>query len=92
MSCCRQGQIGEYEKQIQNNDKVKECLVNDDGYYTFDDKRFRLLPNVDEEPLTDGYEPHEVNVESVDLRSHFSKVKKPRSAGFMSFVYSDINI
>ena len=83
-------QIEGYEEQIEKNDKVKECFV-DDGYFSFDDKKFRLLPNIDEEPLKDNYEAHEVKVESVDLRNNFSRVKNQGQQGScLSFTLTSI--
>ena len=46
-------QLEGYNDQIEKNEKVMECFV-DDGYFQFDDKKFRLLPNIDEEPLKDN--------------------------------------
>lgn len=82
--------LEEYDSQIEKNDKVKECVV-DDGYFSFDNKRFRLLPNIDEEPLSDNYEPHEVRVKSVDLKSKFSRVKDQGQQGScLSFTLTSI--
>lgn len=83
-------QIDGYEDQMEKNEKVKECFV-DDGYFTFDDKKYRLLPDIDEEPLKDNYEPHEVKVESVDLRANFSKIKNQGQQGScLSFTLTSI--
>lgn len=83
-------QLEGYKDQIEKNEKVKECFV-DDGFFRFDDKKFRLLPNIDEEPLKDNYEAHEVNVESVDLRSNFTKIKNQGQQGScLSFTLTSI--
>lgn len=83
-------QLEGYNDQIEKNEKVMECFV-DDGYFQFDDKKFRLLPNIDEEPLKDNYESHEVKVESVDLRSNFTKIKNQGQQGScLSFTLTSI--
>ena len=83
-------QIEGYQDQMEKNEKVKECFV-DDGYFTFDDKKFRLLPNIDEQPLKDNYEAHEVKMESVDLRSNFSNIKNQGQQGScLSFTLTSI--
>lgn len=83
-------EIEDYKDQMEKNDKVQECFV-DDGYFTFDNKKFRLLPNVDEEPLSENYEPHEVGITSVDLRSKFSSVKDQGQQGScLSFTLTSI--
>lgn len=83
-------QIEGYQDQMEKNEKVKECFV-DDGYFTFDDKKFRLLPNIDEQPLKDNYEAHEVKIESVDLRSNFSNIKNQGQQGScLSFTLTSI--
>ena len=83
-------QLEGYKDQIEKNEKVKECFV-DDGFFQFDDKKFRLLPNIDEEPLKDNYEAHEVKMESVDLRSNFSSIKNQGQQGScLSFTLTSI--
>ena len=83
-------QLEGYNDQIEKNEKVMECFV-DDGYFQFDDKKFRLLPNIDEEPLKDNYETHEVKVGSVDLRSNFTKIKNQGQQGScLSFTLTSI--
>ena len=69
-----------YEDQIEKNDKVKECFI-DDGFFTFGDNKFKMLPSVDEVPLEETYVPHEVRVDSVDLRKNFSRIKNQGQQG-----------
>jgi C1A family cysteine protease len=79
-----------YSTQIDRADSVEECLI-DDGYFKFKDKKFRLLPNFDEEPLQESYVPHDVNTKSIDLRSNFSPIKDQGQQGScLSFALTSI--
>lgn len=83
-------QISNYENQIEKSEKVKECLV-DDGVVTFDDKKFRLLPEFNEAPLTDAYEEHQVTATSIDLRGNFRPIQNQGQQGScLSFALTSI--
>lgn len=73
-------QLKTYKEQLENNDKAKECLI-DDGFFTFGESKFRMLPSVDEVPLEETYVPHEVSADSADLRSSFSRIKNQGQQG-----------
>lgn len=83
-------QLTELEEQIEKNDNVKKCVIYD-GFYTFDNKKYRLLPSETEEPLQDTYQEHEVKIKSIDLRSKFSNVKDQGQQGScLSFTLTSI--
>ncbi len=69
----------ELEKLIDESGKAQECFVSNE--ITIDDKKFRLLPSVEEEPLQECYEEHEVSIESIDLRGNFSPIKSQGQQG-----------
>lgn len=69
----------ELEKLIEESGRAQECFVSNE--VTVDDKKFRLLPSVDEEPLQECYEEHEVKIESIDLRGNFSSIKNQGQQG-----------
>ncbi len=83
--------IAELEKQIELNEKVQDCFVDDNGYYNFGNNKFRLLPNIDEEPLAETYEAKETVMPSVDLRTHFTAIKNQGQQGScLSFTLTSI--
>ena len=73
-------QMNTYSEQIKQNEKVRECLI-DDGFFTIGENKFRMLPTVDEIPLEETYAAHEVTAQSVDLRSNFSRIKNQGQQG-----------
>ena len=73
-------QLETYQEQIKRDEDVQKCLV-EDGYFQFGENKFRLMPDIDEPPLAETYEPHKVMVDSVDLRSKFSSVKNQGQQG-----------
>ena len=82
--------LQEQEKNIQDSDKVRDCYIEDE-FFHFDDKKFRLLPNVIEEPLQETYTPKPTTVESVDLRAHFTEVKNQGQQGScLSFTVTSV--
>lgn len=83
-------QIETFSSQIEQAERVEECFI-DDGYFMFKDKKFRLLPDIDEEPLRESYEPHDVTCESIDLRGQFSSIKDQGQQGScLSFTLTSI--
>lgn len=77
-------------KQIGDSEKVREFYV-EGGYVHFENQKFRLLPSVEEEPLTETYTPHEVKVRSLDMRSKFTSVKNQGQQGScLSFALTSI--
>ena len=82
--------LQEQEKNIKESDKVRDCYIEDD-FFHFDDKKFRLLPNVIEEPLQDTYTPKPTTAESVDLREHFTAIKNQGQQGScLSFTVTSV--
>lgn len=83
-------QLETFSSQIELASHVEECFI-DDGFFMFKDKKYRLLPDFDEEPLKDSYEPHDVTCESVDLRAQFSSIKDQGQQGScLSFTLTSI--
>ncbi|MDR0939291.1 MAG: hypothetical protein LBN29_08070 [Mediterranea sp.] len=74
------GQSVSLEKQIDDVRHVDDCYV-EDGFVHFQDKKFRLLPNVKEEPLEESYTAHAVNIPSIDLSGQFNAVKNQGQQG-----------
>jgi C1A family cysteine protease len=74
------GQLSSLEKQITDAQNVENCYI-EDGYFHFEDTKFRLLPNIAEEPLEETYEAHPVTFKSIDLRQHFNAVKNQGQLG-----------
>lgn len=84
-------QLGGLEDQIDKNDNVKKCVIDNEGFFSFDDKKYRLLPNDIEEPLQETYQEHEVKIKSIDLRSKFSSIKDQGQQGScLSFTLTSI--
>ena len=75
-----QKQLTAIEKNIETAGKVEDCYV-EDGIFHFHDHQFRLLPDIKQEPLSETYEPHEVTLRSIDLRSFFNGIKSQGSQG-----------
>ena len=72
--------LAELSKQIGDSQKVTDCYV-ENGYVHFDNRRFRLLPSVEQEPLVETYKPHKVNVASLDMRYKFTRIKNQGQQG-----------
>lgn len=72
--------LSTYEKQISDVEKVENCFF-EDGFYHFQNKKFRLLPSLIEEPLEDTYQSHETSVSSIDLRQNFNSIKNQGQQG-----------
>ena len=72
--------LAEQEKQIETSEKVQQCII-DDEFISFQDKKFKLLPNVIEEPLQETYVAKECKAESVDLRHYFTEIKNQGQQG-----------
>ena len=82
--------LAEQEKQIETSEKVQQCII-DDEFISFQDKKFKLLPNVIEEPLQETYVAKECKVESVDLRKNFTEIKNQGQQGScLSFTVTSI--
>lgn len=73
-------QLNTYGEQIEKNKKVKECYIEDD-FVIIGDNKYRMLPTVEEIPLEETYEAHQVTTESIDLRGNFSKIKHQGNQG-----------
>lgn len=82
--------LQEQAKNIEDGDKVCDCYI-DDEFFHFDDKKFRLLPNVIEEPLQENYVPKPTTKESVDLRQLFTDIKNQGQQGScLSFTLTSV--
>lgn len=74
--------LKKYEVELANQKSAeKMASLGDDGYYHVNDRKYRLLPNLNEEPLQDDYEPHEVRAKSLDLRDNFREIQDQGSQG-----------
>ena len=74
--------IEDYGKELENTKEVdKVTQFGEDGYFRFDDRKYKLLPAVDEEPLQETYQPHEIHVASLDLRNNFRGVQDQGQQG-----------
>lgn len=73
--------IKSYQDQIDKTERVTECYIDDNGFYSFDDKKYKLLPSVIEEPLQETYSEHEIKESSIDLRANFNKIKNQGQQG-----------
>jgi len=83
-------QLENYTQQMERNAEVGMCCV-EDGYFKYNDQKFRLLPNIEEEPLKETYVPHEIKCTSIDLRSKFSCIKSQGQQGScLSFTLTSI--
>lgn len=87
----KEEQLKTIKGQIDLNDNVNKCYVDDEGFVTFENKKFRLLPDFNEPPLKDSYEEHEVNIKSVDLRGNFRSIQNQGQQGScLSFTLTSI--
>lgn len=66
------------EGMVFDNDSRK-VIVN--GDYIFGDNKFRLLKDVVEEPLEETYVPHDIAVDTVDIRDRFSSIRSQGRIG-----------
>jgi len=73
-------QLSTYEKELSDAHKVEDCYI-EDGFYHFQNQKFRLLPTLTEEPLEETYKAHETTIPSVDLRQNFNSVKNQGEQG-----------
>jgi C1A family cysteine protease len=73
-------QLERLETQIGNISESKKCLI-EDGFFVIGDNKYRLLPPVIEEPLTETYIAHTTNIQSVDLRNYFNNIKNQGQQG-----------
>lgn len=82
--------LQDQEKNLEDSEKVRDCFI-DDEFFHFDDKKFRLLPNVIEEPLQETYVPKPVTVKSADLRPYFRAAQNQGQQGScLSFTITSI--
>lgn len=71
-----------YQVELANQKAAeKVSSFGDDGYFHVEDKKYRLLPKTDEEPLQESYQPHDVKTESLDLRDNFREIQDQGSQG-----------
>jgi len=73
--------IKSYQDQIDKTERVTECYIDEDGFYSFDNHKYKLLPSIIEEPLQETYSEHEIKQKSIDLRNNFSKIKNQGQQG-----------
>lgn len=67
-------------KQLNLQVEAKKCLI-EEGHYTFKEHKYKLLPKVEEEPLQQKYNPHEVLAQSADLSSGFLPICNQEQQG-----------
>lgn len=72
--------IQKLETQLVNIGESKKSLVEGD-FFVFGDNKFRLLPNIEEVPLTEDYVSHTPKEKSIDLRENFSEIKNQGEQG-----------
>ena len=73
----------ELEMLKANSDEIdasKKCLVQA-GRVVFNQREYKLLPQIDETPLQDNYTPHEVKARSADLSGAFPNIKDQGKQG-----------
>jgi C1A family cysteine protease len=66
--------------QKNNFQETKKCRI-EEGYYYYGEEKYRLLPQIEETPLTETYVPHVVKALSVDLSKKFTKIKNQGQQG-----------
>ena len=77
-----QKSIDLFKDEIENLKSTEKTIsFEEDGYYHVDDRRYRLLPNIDEKPLQETYVPHPVKTNSLDLRENFREIQDQGSQG-----------
>lgn len=59
----------------------KVTSFQEDGYFHIEDRQYRLLPNITEEPLQETYQPHEIHTDSLDLRGNFRAIQDQGTQG-----------
>jgi C1A family cysteine protease len=75
-----QEQLASLERQISDVQKVEDCFI-EDGFFHFHDQKFRLLPSLEQEPLTETYTAHETTIPNIDLRQNFNSIKNQGQQG-----------
>jgi C1A family cysteine protease len=80
------------ENQIGNFSESKKCYI-ENGVIVVDGRKIRLLPAIDEEPLTESYTPRNITkTKSIDLRSRFNNVKDQGEQGScLAFALTAVN-
>ncbi len=71
-----------YETELEKSKEVGKIIsFSKDGYYQINDKKYRLLPVTDEDPLQETYQSHEIHAQSLDLRANFSEIQDQGAQG-----------
>ncbi len=75
--------LSSYEEEIDKSRIIDTVTpLKGDGFFRIsEEQQYRLLPNKNEEPLKDAYQPHDVKATSLDLRSNFAPVKDQGQQG-----------
>lgn len=70
------------EKQLSSTQEAGKVIAfSGDGYFHVNDKKYRLLPVTDEEPLQETYQSHAVNISSLDLSKNFREIQDQGGQG-----------
>ncbi|MBE6210394.1 MAG: hypothetical protein E7130_02010 [Rikenellaceae bacterium] len=82
-----------YEEELNKSQIVDTVTpLNGDGFFRIsDDCQYKLLPNQNEEPLNELYQPHDIKTTSLDLRANFGPIKNQGPQGScLSFALTSI--
>ena len=66
--------------QLEGQKESEKCLIENGGVI-YKGKTYKLLPQVDDPPLQENYEPHSVSAPSVDIRGGFTPIKDQSALG-----------
>ncbi len=71
-----------YEPELEKSKLSGRVMpFQEKGFFHVEDRRYRLLPKTDEEPLQESYTPHEVRADSLDLRKNFRGIQDQGAQG-----------
>ena len=68
------------KKNLQEIEESSKCLI-EGGKVIFNQREYKLLPQIDDVPLSEDYTPHKVDIKSVDLSSSFTEIKNQGPQG-----------
>lgn len=68
------------EQQMDMQEHANDCFIGDGGF-SIGERTYKLLPQVDDIPLKEQYQPHPTHVASLDLSAQMPRVKDQGGQG-----------
>ncbi len=68
------------EQQMDAQEHARDCFI-ENGFVSFGERKYKLLPQVTDEPLKEHYSPHTTTLTSVDLSGQMPPIKDQGEQG-----------